>query len=354
LDTKAFKTASIPGSMLMPRTSQTYADGKYSLTVPDLKNYLNDGYDFLGWSSGNASTSAEYKGGQTYDFTRSLTLHAITRKVAKTFKFKIQDTNAVSQSSVSDIKCYVYNGNPKNEDINCSITLPALTRKNDTYSVSGWAYASNATAAKELTSGSRPGDKIDYLVSPTSIGGSVTYYSVTRKTNPLTATFTVQKNAGATSSKSQATCALYNGKTNCSITAAVLTSTGREVVGWNTNSSAKTASLESGKIKEISADTTFYSITKYKVKINFVVTKTGAAKNGGNDTCYMYNTATSCNIVTPNIQMKNVGNYYPVGWNTNRAASYGSWSLGVTKTVSASDNGKTYYSIFSVSPIMLE
>ena len=352
LDQSAFNTSSMPGSMLMPKSGTANSDGNISVTPPNLSSYIKTGYEFLGWSTGNTSTSAEYKGGSSYNFSKSTTLYAITRKKTTTLTFKIQDKNAVTQSSDTSVICYLYNGSDS-----CKIKLPALTAKSG-YKADGWAYAKSATAAKSVTTtAGGPGSTISYV--PSSSNSSVTYYSVTRNLTPITLTFSIQDTKAATKSKNgTTTCYRYNGASDCNIVAPTLTAkSGYTVVGWNTSNTATSSNFDNGASKKFSSNKTYYSITKKStpIKINFIVTKTGASKTGGNDSCYLYNGATNCKITTPNIKMSGSNaNYTPTGWNTIKGASNPTWGLGVQKTVSESDNNKTYYSIFSTSPVQLE
>ena len=347
LDSKAFSSnTNIPSE-----TTLLYNSFSTTVTLPTLTP--KSGYEFLGWSTGNNSKTAEYKGGQKVTINGNTTLYAISRKKVMDINFKIQDTNAVYQSN-SKVTCYSYNG--KNDK--CTFKAPSLTNKSG-YNVVGWGKASSDSAAKSLTTSSiNPGTTYNYTVSSST--SSVTYYSIT--SSRAECKYVIQDTSAAKFDDQYAIpviCYKYNGASSCKLTTKKLAAVNAnyEVKGWNTNKNATSASVLSGRDVTITKDTTLYSITKKKspIKINFVVTTVGASKTGGIDSCYLYNGASSCKITTPNIYMGSNKKYTPIGWNTSRNATTAKWGLGSQKTVTNSDNGKTYYSIFSAgTPVLLD
>ena len=206
-----------------------------SITAPTLT--AKSGYGVLGWNTSSSATSSSLASGGTATISSNTTYYSITRK-SYSATFTVKDTNACSASATS-ASCYAYNG-----ATSCSVTAPTLTKKGS-YVVIGWSATNGGTtAASSFTSGN-------------------TYYSATYITK--SATFTVQNTNTCSASGSSASCKAYNGASSCNITAPTLTAkTGYDVVGWNTNSSATTSSLNSGASGSITGGQTYYSITKAK------------------------------------------------------------------------------------------
>ena len=172
----------------------------------------------------------------------------------KTFTatFVVQDSNGIKVSKTKE-SCTTNNSST------CEIVVPTITA-NSGYEAIGWNGNKNSTSSEV-----KGGDKI-------KISKDVTYYSISRKSNALKATFSIQ-NGMATASGGVTKCYLYNGKTSCEITAPNLTANKPEttIIGWNTDKSAKTSSLNVGTKISISQNIKYYSITKTLVNVTFNV-----------------------------------------------------------------------------------
>lgn len=84
-----------------------------------------------------------------------------------------------------------------------------------------------------------------------------TIYAIYQKT--ITATY---NSNGSTLSKVSDSCTIYNNTTSCTFTSPTITRANYTIIGFNTNSTATTSTLNVETIYEISNDTTYYAITR--------------------------------------------------------------------------------------------
>lgn len=284
------------------------------------------GYTIIGWNKNANATTSSLNSGAMINISNDVTYYSITRaSEAITATFTLQDSSAAAVSA-STTSCYKYNGAES-----CNITAPTLTAKTG-YTVIGWS-----TSASSTTSGLNSG-------ASTTISNNTTYYSVTRNTTAITATFTLQDSSAASVSGTISTCYKYNGATSCKVTAPTLTAkTGYIVIGWSTSTNSTTSSLSSGATTTISSNTTYYSVTRNTTAITATFTSqdsNAATASGSSATCYKYNGATSCKVTAPTLTAKS--GYTVIGWSTSTSATTSNLNSGASATIS---NNATYYSV---------
>ncbi len=245
------------GSNVTTQTCLLYGtETKCSFTFPSLDNIA--GGQFVGWSRKQNSTSVDFEPNSTNTISSDSDFYAISRTVVTTV-FNVQDPNATTLETTS-ASCYIYNG-----ENSCQIEVPFLTAK-EGYTVLGWNKYSGATTAS-VSSG-----------AVITVSGSDTYWSITRKTEPLKADFVIPDSVPkaqngekvATSSDSSANCYLFNNASKCEIVAPELTaSEGYSAIGWSENPSSTSSDVEPGKPVVLDSNKTYYSILSKETKISF-------------------------------------------------------------------------------------
>ena len=287
-----------------------------NITSPTI---THSGYTIIGYSTATGTHTSSWDQNTAKAVDTNATYYAQASKLLNA-TFTVKDPNACTASATS-ASCTVYNATTS-----CSVTAPTLTAKSG-YTVDGWSTTNGGTTTTStFTSGN-------------------TYYSVTHASTALTGTFNIQDTNAATKSGGTLSCYKYNGASSCNIVAPKLTAKSGTytVIGWNTNSSATTSAVNSEATVAISANTTYYSITRTTNAITgtFNIQDSNAAtKSGGTLSCYKYNGATSCSITAPTLTAKS--GYTVVGWNTNSSATTSGLNSGASTSISSST---TYYSI---------
>ena len=295
------------------------------------------GYTVVGWNTSQTATNAKLNSGDRIVLTGNIAYYPITyKKITVTFN----KNGALSVGKTTD-SCNVYNN-----ETSCKITAPQITGPSSTPTVIGWNTNKSAKTSTWDVNDSK------------SFSSNTTYYAITKgSSKTYTATFKIQDVNAATTSSGSKSCTIpetYNGNTqssSCNITAPTLTAkTGYNVVGWNSNSSATSASVGSGASLNISGNITYYSITKKPSKTYTATFKiqdaNTATTSSGSKSCtiaeaYNGNTqSSSCNITAPTLTAKT--GYIAVGWNTNSSAT--SANVGSGASVNLTSN-VTYYSI---------
>ena len=159
------------------------------------------------------------------------------------------------------------------------------------------------------------------------------------------ASFIIQDKKAGSIETTELSCITKNALT-CEITAPLLTSNaGYEILGWNINKNATVATIANGSKITLSANTTFYSISKNNTELTatFTIQNNQASTTGNSVSCYRYNGSNNCEITTPVLTANN-SNTIIIGWSTDKNAT--STSIGNGGKVVIKENVK-YYSITS-------
>ena len=298
----------------------------------------------LGWNTSASATSSAWSQNTAKAFSANASYYAITRKDAKTITITFNKNNASSISATSK-QCTIaatYNGTA--QATSCNVTSPTITAPSNTPRVLGWNTSASATSSAWSVNTAK------------AVSANATYYAITRK-DAKTITITFNKNnasaIGATS-KSCTIAATYNGKaqgTTCSVTSPTITapSATPTVVGWNTSASATTSSWGANAAKSVSANATYYAITRKDAKtITITFNKNNASAIGATSkSCTIAATyngkaqGTTCSVTSPTITAPSATPTV-VGWNTSASATTSSWGANTAKSVSAN---ATYYAI---------
>ena len=266
------------------------------------------GWNILWWNTNANAESASVNVWWTITLTATTPYYAITSK-GYTANFTLLDSNAATLSS-STSSCTAYN------QWSCTISAPTLTPKS-WYEVIGWSATNwGITETNSFTAWN-------------------TYYSITRNSTPLTATFTIQDENAATKAWWDTGCYKYNGATSCSIQLPTLTANDwYTVLWWDTNSNAINGSLASNSSTTISAQTnTYYSITKNNTPITITFNVNGNQWDNASLSCYKYNGASSCSITSPGITP--VNGFTEIWWSTAAWTHSNQWTGWISKSVSA-------------------
>ena len=279
-----------------------------------------DGFTHFGFNTSASATtnnSAYNTQNNTLTISANGTWYPLTKKdVSGTFT--VQNTTAASKSGGSP-NCTRYNG-----AANCTITAPTLTSNNTSlYEVIGWDESANSHTAAYAASG-----------ATITLVNNTTFYSITKFKTAIVATFdknttyahvSSQTPSGGTASTNNtvtSSCYRFNNETECSITSPAITpSTGYTAVGYNTTASATTSTWNVSTAKNVSANVTYYAITKGKTYTVVYDCGTGTGTPPSTQTATYGTTFT----VTTGPGSCTKSGYVFAGWYDN-AASPSAWS----------------------------
>ena len=138
-------------------------------------------------------------------------------------------------------------------------------------------------------------------------------------------------------------CTAEKSKT-CSVTSPSIEKNGYEIIGWNTSNSATTSSWNVNTSKSISANSTYYPITKlntYTVSYN---------ANGGSGAPASQTKTTNNNLTLSSVKPTRVG-YTFQGWGTSSSATTATYQPGGTY----SDNKSiTLYAVWKINKVNIK
>lgn len=240
--------------------------------------------------------------------------------------FVVQDNNAIKESNIK-VNCEVI------DEKSCIIKVPAFNAR-EGYTLLGWN-----TSKDEVSANIFSGNEIE-------INKSMTYYSITKKIEPLKGNFIIQNNT-ASKSDSKTSCELYNGKTSCNIIVPTLIeNTDNTIIGWNMDKDATVKTLDGGEELTINSDVTYYSITKSNKQLTAtfkVLTPSLLSTEVNKVSCELYNGNQTCNIKSPRLT-KLIDNVNMMGWSPNEDAT--SLSIQNEEDITL-NNDMTFYSVVS-------
>ena len=155
------------------------------------------------------------------------------------------DTNGAKTISKNVLTCKISTVKGKES---CDIKLPTITPQPG-YTVVGWNTTKNARIAKINTGGT------------TKISSNTTFYSITRKTNPLK--LTLNKADASSIGTPSVACNLYNTEKTCNVIMPTITAkTGYLVLGWSKDINGKKSPIISiNQAISIAENATYYAIT---------------------------------------------------------------------------------------------
>jgi len=300
----------------------------------------------LGFNTSASATSSKWNVNTAKNISSNVTYYAITRKDAVTYTATFGANNATlvdtgNTDSATKDSCTIaatYNGTA--QATSCQVHSPNITAPSATPTVLGFNTSASATSSGWNVNTAK------------NISSNVTYYAITKK-DAVTYTATFNRN-NATISKTSAQCtiaATYNGTaqaTSCQVTAPTITapSATPTVLGFNTSSSATSATVGSGAKFSISSNPTYYAITR-KDAVTYTATfnGNGATISKTSAQCTIAATyngtaqATSCNVTAPTISRSG---YTIIGFNTSSSATTAQVASGATFSISSNP---TYYAI---------
>ena len=300
----------------------------------------------VGYNTSASSTTSSWSHNTAKAVSANATYYAITKKDAKTITVTFNKNGAATQTNasgtaVSDTtvtrSCTIaasYNGTA--QATTCSVTSPTIVGSSNTPTVVGY----NTSASSTTSSWSHNTAK--------AVSANATYYAITKK-DAKTITVTFNKNGASAIGSTSQSCTIaasYNGVaqgTSCNVTSPSITAaSGFTVLGWNTSSSSTSSAWSVSTAKAVSANATYYAITKSSAAYTATFNKNGATSIGSSSlSCYRYNGASSCNITTPSITRSG---YTITGWGTSASATTA--AVKVSTSVSLTAN-VTYYAITS-------
>ena len=324
--TKSFSNWTKSGSGSLSGTTYTFGAGDGTLTA----NYKNNsvtlptptktGYHCTGWYTAASGGTKRANAGGSYTPSAVETLYAQWAANTYTIKF---NGNGSTGGSMADLSMTY--------DSSKNLTSNAFTRTG--YTFFGWS--TNKDATKESYTN---GQSVNNLTETN--GGTVNLYALWKKT--VTVTYNANGGSGAPGASSGT---LYNAQANVSITLSGTkpTRTGYTFVGWNTSSTATTASHQPSTAYSFSNNTTLYAVwdaNSYTLTVN----PSGGTWNGlTNSQSFTQDYGTTKTIANPTppsgYTVTFNGNNGTAGTSSLKSTkSFSKW----TKSGSGSLNGTTY------------
>ena len=296
------------GATLSSTTAQSCNTYNTATTCTvDAPTITRSGYTIVGY---NTSAGATTNNTNYNTSTKKLTLsgngtwYAVTKN--NTAFTASWNANGATLSSTTAQSCNTYN-----TATTCQVTAPTITRSG--YTIVGYNTSAGATTNNTNYNAS---------TSKLTISASGTWYAVTKNNTAFTASWNA--NGATLSSTTAQSCNTYNTATTCQVTAPTITRSGFDIIGFNTSASSTANNTNyntSTKKLTISANGTWYALTKKDVTITFAKGSNTSAIGSTSGACTIRNSATNCTVATPTIA-PNSG-FLSVGWSTTNGATTG-------------------------------
>ena len=283
-----------------------------------LPTITRSGFTIYGWNTNkNATTGTPV--GSNVNISTNITYYAITgKKVTITFnkngnKGQIPHGGAVTFQNEITESCNYYNTNA-----NCLVYSPDISPINNTMSVLGY------------TTGPKIYDNVWNANSQKRVSDNATYYAQTKK--DLTATF--EKNGATSISYTSKKCTIHNNETYCYVVTPTITRGGFTIHGWSSVADDTDASISVNTSTKITKDSRYFAITSKGVNVTFYRNNNSSLSTASGQTitatshtekCTIYNTATSCSITPPTI---NMNGYTIHGFSTGATTYSNYWKTG--------------------------
>ncbi len=384
----------------------------------NIKAYKN-GWTFVGWNTdkdalvglteyqmpvGTSTLYAIYKKEIKVTYNKGSNIESIGKNSDICTIYNRETECEITLPTITPNKGYIidgwYSGSSKvgNPDdkytVSNNVTLTSKVKQN-TYTVTYDYKTNGGTSSTKTTEKVDYGDNIDLTPTATKSGwtfvgwntnkdattklssltmgnSNVTLYAIYRK-EAKTITITFNKNGATSQTPNGGTAnsnttltqsctipAVYNNATQattCNITSPTInaSSTTPTVIGYNTSASATSSSWNQKTAKAVSANATYYAITrKDAVTLTAKFNANGASlSNATNKTCTLAATyngkaqGTSCTVTAPTISRSG---YTIIGYNTSASATTNNSNYNTSSkvlTLTTSNNNSTWYAITS-------
>ena len=215
--------------------AQNFTPSNNSVTISTTKP-TRANYAFVGWSTSNTATSANYEAGKTYTFTSNTTLYAVWAPIYFLTFNANNGTGAPANQTCTAVSGLTIKAS-------CTITISSSKPQRQYYTFLGWADSSSATAKQYDAGGT------------ITISKNATIYAVWNE-NTYTITYNANGGTGAPAAQS------YKVSDGAKISSTKPTRQYYSFLGWNTSSTATSADP---KYNPGAAITTGENITLYAV-----------------------------------------------------------------------------------------
>lgn len=206
------------------------------------------GHTFLGWSISSTATMAEYASGDMYTVNGNVTLYAVwEQEVVETYTITFNANGGTGAPSPQTA--------PKGQNIIISNQIPTK----EGYTFLGWHTSSSATTPQYTAGGTYKGSS------------DITLYAVWKQKIVETYKITFNANGGS----GGPTEISVNVGESINLPISTPTKEGFEFLGWDTSSSATSATYSAGQSITPSSNMTLYAIWKQRYTITYNA-------NGGN------------------------------------------------------------------------
>ena len=314
---------------------------------------VESGYTGIGWDFDSASHNSVVKNGKV-TITKDSVLYSISRKDSITYTANFHKNGVgVSKISSTNDSCTIPEVfNNEVQDTKCKVGLPTITVTGLYYEL-GWSQNSEATT-KAISSDDTALNGYRVIADGVYLDHNTDLYSISKKDQlDLSAEF--YENGTTLIGKKVVSCTLkevYNNEArddNCVLDVPTIQRDNFDIIGYNTDPNGKTndnnIDMETHQINidKNNNGNKYYAISKRKIDITY--DKNGVTSlTKDSDTCTIWNSATSCEITTPEITRDGFEIH---GYSTNKDATSESDDLVPHNSKYSVDENHKYYAITS-------
>ena len=233
----------------------TGSNTECSVTAPAIN--VSSGYTAIGWNTTSTATSGVAVGG-AITLSKNTTYYSIaSKKITITFNKNGAASQTVKGGSASTANTVTQSCTMYNSETSCSITSPTIAGSTNTPTVIGYSTAASTHSSSWNQNTAK------------NVSSNATYYAQTKK-DATTYTANWNSNGASLSFTTSSSCTIaeaWNGTsqgTSCTVRAPTITRGEYNILGFNTSSSATTATVSSGGTLTLTSSntgSTWYAIT---------------------------------------------------------------------------------------------
>ena len=290
------------------QVDQNITTSSHDFTISTIRP-IRSNFNFLGWSTSESATHANYQpGGTIHVDRRSTTLYAVWQRL---YTYTLHyDVNASDASGAPASQ--VYGPTP---DTNHTFAISTTQPTRPGYRFLGWSASKSSTSAQYA-----PGGDIKVTSE------SATLYAVWQRLYNHSLHY--DANGGSGAPASQASGDVVTTSYNFTVSSAVPTRNNYRFLGWATSSSASSANIQGGDRINVSGSVTLYAVWKRVYTITLSYDANGGSGAPASDTFGPSDDSSHVFTISTTAPTRNKHTF--LGWSTSSSATTASYSGGST------------------------